>query len=262
MSPTPRRLAAFTCLLFAGLWIFILTGPRAEVRVESKSDTVRVLPRTGMWFHEYRVTMLRALDSASASPNASAAVAAHDRGSGTEPDGEDDTDVAAAPIANPAQFERITLRVTEAQYDGLRTGERLTLQRLPLLSWFAWQREESVMLGFLHALGARTVRYQNPRSIAPTLGSSSGLARVLSVHRIAPKRGLLELAGAGSANQALDIVVVEFWAPRLRTVVRTADVVNARSINDLGPGQVLQMHFDPRMPRVMRLDDGMRSTPP
>ena len=52
---------------------------------------------------------------------------------------------------------------------------------------------------------------------------------------------------------------MEFRAMRVRNVVRTIDVIDAGSIPGLHAGDIVQMHFDPREPRVLRLDDGMRT---
>lgn len=256
MPSTPRRLAAFVSLVLAGFCLLVITSPSGEVRVESKEDAVRVLPRTGLWFHEYRVTVQRA--TGPHFPNQGVAVS----GSAAPADGDDENDASIAEGTSTEPVERYTFRVTEEQYDALRTGERLKASRLRFMSSVAWKSEETSMHGFVRALGARIAQYQSPRFLSPVLGNTPGLARVLSVHRIAPKGGALGRDAAHASNAALDLIVVEFWAPRHRTLVRTADVVNARSIDDLGPGQVLQMHFDPRYPRRMRLDDGMRSTQP
>lgn len=236
MSLTRLRVAGLALATTFALWALMLLGPDHSVRVEARNDRVVVLKRSGLWYHEYTVTVRRAL--------------VRDSGSSV---------VLPSDTVLP---ERSTLRITEAQHDALRTGARLRIHRFPLIKAFAWTVDESVILGFLRALGARTVRYQNPRSISPSPATLSGLARVLSVHRLAPRQSVFGAREGASANSAREIVVVEFWSQRLRTVVRTADVVDAHSIDDLGPGQILQMHYDQRTPRRMRLDDGMRTPEP
>lgn len=260
MIRTPLMLAAAALATFFVLWALMLVGPDFEARVESKTDSVRVLPRSGMWHHQYIVTARRVRGATSAGRV----------GNENDEFGEsDERDERVVPVAatsmDTSAVERVAIRATEAQYDSLRTGARLRVHRLPFFSSFAWVVEESVLLGAMRALGARTARYQNPRAVAPTLGRTSGLARVVSVHRITRKRGVLELAGTSAARAptaSFEVIVVEFWARRHRTLVRTADVVDARSIDDLRPGQILQMHYDQFAPRSMRLDDGMRTNLP
>ena len=57
----------------------------------------------------------------------------------------------------------------------------------------------------------------------------------------------------------MHLVEVEFRAMRVRNVVRTIDVIDAGSIPGLHAGDIVQMHFDPREPKVLRLGDGMRT---
>ncbi|MBC8086942.1 MAG: hypothetical protein H7Z40_06725 [Phycisphaerae bacterium] len=255
MLRTPLKLGAAVVLAFFVLWALMRLGPDFEARLESKSDTVQVLQHSGMWYHQYTVTALRVSDVATAGATAS---------DSDESEGDEIALPVAATSVDTSTVERITIRTTEAQYDSLRIGARMRVHRLPLLSAFAWMVEESVLLGALKALRARTVRYENPRAVAPTLGRTAGLGRVVSVHRITPKRGALESTATGTAltPTSFEVIVVEFWARRHRTLVRTADVVDARSIDDLGPGQILQMHYDQFVPRSMRLDDGMRTNVP
>jgi hypothetical protein len=248
MSFAPRRLAALACVALAVAWLSIAFSPSIDARVESKTDFVRVLSKSGMWYHEYRVSAIRAGDS----------IAVRDGyESLDEIDAENNVARADSTVPPRAAVGRIELRITEAQYDALRTGAMLKIRHLPGLRSFGWPADEAGVVGFVRALGARISRLNIPHAVAPSLGSSSGLARVISVHRVTPGQGVRR-SNAGK-NGALDIIVVEFWSPRLRTLVRTADVVDARSIGDLGPGQILQMHYDARTPRIMRLDDGMRS---
>jgi hypothetical protein len=258
------KLAAATCVAISVLWVVVLMSPSVDVRVESKVDTVKVLSRSGMWYHEYHVTLRRVPDSAQVRASHSMSESERERGRDSGNDGmgaNEEAHAVRAPLDTHA-VDRITIRASEAQYDDLRTGARLRVRRLPLFSSFAWVVDESVMEGLGRALAARMVRFQNPRSVAPSLGSASGLGRVVSVHRVNLKRGALRAGGVNSRDASLDVIVVEFWAPRIRALVRAVDAVDARSIGDLGPGQILQLHYDPRQPRVMRLDDGMRTSQP
>ncbi|GEM_PF-2108251 len=256
MTRSLGKLATALLLAFFVVWALILMGPDFEARVQSKVDMVHVLPRSGMWYHQYTVTARRV--GAVVGPSAESESEEASQGN------EEWTPVAATAVDTSA-LERITFRVTQAQHDAFRTGARLRMHRMAFVSSWVWVVEESVILGALQALGARIVQFQKPRSVAPMLGRESGLARVVSVNRITRARAALESGGAGPASaptMTVEVIVVEFWARRMRTLVRTADVVDARSIGDLGPGQILQMHYDPFSPRVMRLDDGMRTVVP
>lgn len=89
---------------------------------------------------------------------------------------------------------------------------------------------------------------------------TAGLARVIAVHPIERRKSApAEPNPNGDRSRWIHLVEVEFWAQRTRTLVRTIDVIDAGSIPGLHPGDVLQMHFDQRNPRVLRLDDGMRT---
>ena len=244
MRSKPLRIAVSIPVILFVLWAIVLLGPTVEARVESREDSVAVLPRTGMWYHKFEVTV-RPLVSPEAPQVAE-----------TEIDAERDVPVSTSSImGGTVSAERITVRTSQIQHDTLRTGNRVRLHGLPLIPSVKWLVDESILLGAVRAIRARIAALQNPLSISPSPASISGLARVVSVHRISSRR-----AGASVGPTAdIDLIVVEYWAQRLRTLVRSADAVDARSIGDLGPGQILQMHYDPRSPRAMRLDDGMRT---
>ena len=89
----------------------------------------------------------------------------------------------------------------------------------------------------------------------------AGLARVVAVHAVQRRRFLWQKSTRASGDGArwMHLVEVEFWAQRVRNVVRTIDVIDAGSMPGLHAGDIVQMHFDPRDPHVLRLDDGMRT---
>lgn len=242
------RWSGYTSLAIFGIWAVILLGPTTEARVESRSDRIVVLERSGMWFHRYSIVARPKNTAPAAAPEV-------DAGAVAEPTSE---------LSNPQAAQAITsaglhVTVTETQHDALRTGATVRIHHLPVVTSVRWLVEESVLLGAFRALVAHVADLRLPKSVQPSLGSMSGLARVVSVHRVNVRSNAALFKRDQNATKQIDLIVVEFWAQRLRSVVRTADAVDARSIGDLGRGQVLQMHYEPRDPRRMRLDDGMRT---
>lgn len=103
--------------------------------------------------------------------------------------------------------------------------------------------------------------YSPPVAVSPLDVPTSGLARVVAVHYVERRQPFWQKQATdiGDRTRWLHLVEVEFWAPRTRGLVRTIDVIDAGSIPGLHAGDIVQMHYDQREPRVLRLDDGMRT---
>lgn len=123
-----RRTRALLVLLPLVLFLaviplsWLVTGQRVPARVVSKHERVQVLPRTGMWYHEFSVTLQLAPASQSAPSD------------------------AERLVLNPAP--PITLRTTQVQHDELRTGMPVDVLSLSLWQRFSWLGDESVVRAF------------------------------------------------------------------------------------------------------------------
>lgn len=222
----PLRIV-FAAVLVGLLVLCMLTMRTTPARVFAKNERIHVMQSTGQWYHDYSV-LVGVVDSTS-----------HGR---------------------PA--DTLSLTVGGKQYDAARVGAHLRLHQIVGLRRFAWASDSSsAWQTLVWLVEAHVKSYARPAPISPLQTQMAGLARVVAVHSVERRRFFWQKNEKTSNDRShwMHLVEVEFWAPRVRGVVRTIDVIDAGSIPGLHPGDILQMHFDQREPRVLRLDDGMRT---
>ncbi|MEO7361761.1 MAG: hypothetical protein ABI120_15630 [Gemmatimonadaceae bacterium] len=158
--------------------------------------------------------------------------------------------------------DTLSLNVGRNQFDISRVGGRVRLNRIAFAPRVAWVSDSSSSWQTLaRFVEARIKWYANPAPISPLQVQTAGLARVVDVHAVQRRKFFWQKSAEASSDRSrwLHLVEMEYWAPRVRGVVRTIDVIDAGSMPGLHAGDIVQMHFDPRDPRVVRLDDGMRT---
>lgn len=209
--------------------LLALTSRAKPARVLAKTDRVRLMLSTGQWFHNYELLVVKPRDGNAA----------------------------------PGAIDTFTIDAARNLFDAMRIGARVQLNHLPMMPRMAWLSDSSSSLRTIsYFVQSRFKSYSHPEAISPLAVQTAGLARVSAVHSIRRRQPFWRNAqqkGASGSSQWMHLVEVEFWAPRLRTLVRTIDVVDAGSIPGLQPGDIVQMHYDQNEPRTLRLDDGRRT---
>ena len=216
-------MVAFTASLITCGVVLLASEPR-PARVLAKQEHIQVRPSTGQWYHSYDVLI----------------------------------GVRNANAITDSQW----VHVGQTEYDATRTGAHVKLARPAFAKRLSWISDStSKRQSLAHFIAARMKSYSTPIAISPLDVQTSGLARVVAVHSIERRTPFWKKQGPnnGSRSRWLHLVEVEFWAPRTRSLVRTIDVIDAGSIPGLHAGDIVQMHYDQREPRVLRLDDGMRT---
>ena len=199
----------------------LLARRTVSARVLEKQETIRVNKTNGEWQHEFTVRV-------------------------TTPD--------RAPA--PSRRDTVSVTVGRGQYDATRFGAHASISYLAFAPGLAWLLDSASMrTTFARMLDDRRASKRTPTATSPLDAQTAGLARVMHVHRVR----LSSASGSSTVTPWIHLVEVEFWAQRVRSLVRTIDVIDAGSIPGLQPGDVVQMHYDPREPRTMRLDDGART---
>lgn len=207
--------------------LFIATRTSAA-RVLGKDERIHVMASTGQWYHEYQIR-------------------------------------AGIPGNGAKQsfiVDSFTVAASRDQFDATRVGARVRLSRLIFLRQLAWIADSaSALQTFANVVRPHFKSYYSPTAVSPLEAQSAGLARVVAVHSVQRRKPLWQKSESVSPNRSqwMHLVEVEFWAQRVRTLVHTIDVVDAGSIPGLHPSDIVQMHFDQRDPRVLRLDDGRRT---
>lgn len=223
-----RRTFGILLAVVVGVSALVLLPSRVSpARVTSKTDRIIVLPSTGQWYHNYVVHVLVSNEHRTPAP----------------------------------AEDSLSVTVARDVFDAMRTGARVRIGRNAIFPRIRWISDSSSVLQTLKRYArAQLKSYQKPAAISPLAAQTSGLARVVAVHRIQRRKFFWQKSGgAESKTRWLNLVEVEFWAPRIRTLVRSIDVIDAGSIPGLQTGDVLQMHYDQQDPRVVRLDDGRRT---
>lgn len=216
--------AALVCLgLPALVWLGCRNRP---ARVLEKRETIVVNETTGRWHHDYVVRVT----------------------------------IAAGDVSSTRR-DTLSLAVGRNQYDGVRFGSRVSIGTIAFAPGIAWLRDTMSARGTLKAaIDARRTISRDPAPVSPLDAPAAGLARVIRMHRIAlPRNGLSPSSRSTAGVGWIELVEVEFWAQQARALVRTIDVIDAASIPNLQAGDIVQMHYDPREPRTLRLDDGRRT---
>lgn len=211
--------------------LLVLARQSAPARVLSKEERIQVLASTGQWYHEY---MLR--------------VGVRRRN-------------AVSDTVNDAAIDSFVVAVGRDQFDATRVGARTKLNHLAFLSQHSWMSDSTSAVRTVASIIEPHLKYyHHPAPVSPLQAQMAGLARVVSVRSVQRRSFFWQKTkSGGNASQWMHLVEVEFWAQRVRTLVRTIDVIDAGSIPGLHAGDIVQMHFDPRDPRVLRLDDGRRT---
>lgn len=211
--------------------LLVLARQSAPARVLSKEERIQVLASTGQWYHEY---MLRV---------------------GVRRGNVDDD------AANDAAIDSFVVAVGRDQFDATRVGARTKLNYLAFLPKHSWMSDSTSAIRTVASIIEPHLKYyHHPAPVSPLQAQMAGLARVVSVRSVQRRSFFWQKTkSGGDASQWMHLVEVEFWAQRVRTLVRTIDVIDAGSIPGLHAGDIVQMHFDPRDPRVLRLDDGRRT---
>ena len=208
--------------------VCILSVRSVPARVFARNERIHVMRSTGQWYHDYSVVF------------------------GV-------VDTTSSTLGVP---DTLSLKVGRNQFDLSRVGARVRLDRLAFAPRIAWVSDSSSGWQTLaRFFQARIKSYASPAPISPLQVQMAGLARVVAVHAVQRRKFFWQKSGEAFSDRSrwMHLVEVEFWAPRVRGVVRTIDVIDAGSIPGLHVGDIVQMHFDPRDPRVLRLDDGMRT---
>lgn len=197
-------------------------------RVLGKEERIQVLASTGQWYHSYTLRV-----------------------------GE-----RSSNEIGDAGIDSFTVAVGRDRFDATRVGSRTRLNYLAFLPQRAWISDSaSAVRTVANIIEPHFKYYHNPAPVSPLQAQMAGLARVVSVTSVQRRKFFWQKAPSGSMNAAqwMHLVEVEFWAQRARTLVRTIDVIDAGSIPGLHAGDIVQMHFNQRDPRVVRLDDGRRT---
>ena len=205
----------------------VLSTRSVPARVFARNERIHVMPSTGQWYHEYSVVF-----------------------------GVADATASAARAA-----DSVSLIVGRNQFDLSRTGTLVRLNRLAFAPRIAWVSDSASPVQTLrYMVDARIKSYASPAPVSPLQVQMAGLARVVAVHAVQRRKPFWQKSDGPSSDRGwIHLVEVEFWAQRVRSLVRTIDVIDAGSIPGLHAGDIVQMHFDPNDPRLMRLDDGMRT---
>lgn len=207
----------------------LLAASTDAARVLARNEQIVVRPSSGEWKHRYSLVLGIPRDTAS---------------------------------RDHVRMDTVALTVGRAEFDAVRMGARVRVRRAAIvrsITWLAdsapaWQR-------FKRFITARTQSYTKPVAVSPLAVEMAGLARVVNVHAVprATRFWQRDTVSSSDRSRWLHLVEVEFWAPAVRSLVRTIDVIDAGSIPGLHAGDIVQMHYDRREPRLMRLDDGMRT---
>lgn len=156
-----------------------------------------------------------------------------------------------------------SVRVSQAKYDATRIGAHVKLARVAFakqrLSWISDTTSKRQSLAPF--VKARMKSYSSPVAISPVDVSTAGLARVVAVHYIERRKPFWQKQATDNGDRSGWMLLdeVEFFAPPTRNLVRTIDVIDVGSMSGLHAGDIVQMHYGQCNPRVMRLDDGMRT---
>ncbi|MEO7998456.1 MAG: hypothetical protein ABI852_13485 [Gemmatimonadaceae bacterium] len=224
-----RSLWILLVIVLVGVPALILTATRTDAaRVLGKDERIHVMASTGQWYHEYLIR-------------------AGIPGSG----------------ANEGMLvDSFTATTSRNQFDATRVGARVRLSHAAFLRRFSWIADSASRMQTIANIAEPHLKYYyNPSAVSPLAAQTAGLARVVAVHSVQRRKFFWQKSepDAGSPSQWIHLVEVEFWAMRVRTLVHTIDVIDAGSIPGLQPGDIVQMHYDQRDPRVLRLDDGRRT---
>lgn len=184
-----------------------------------KREQIVVNARTGSWYHDYVVRVMSS-------------------------DG----------AATSTQRDTLSIAVGRNQYDAARFGSHVSIGMFAFAKRTAWLRDtSSARATLMAAIDARRTVTRHPEPVSPLDAQTAGLARVVRSHRVQLSSPGKNLVGW------IQLVEVEFWAQRVRSLVRTIDVIDAGSMPNLQAGDIVQMHYDPRDPRTLRLDNGRRT---
>lgn len=207
--------------------LFIATRT-VPARVLGKEERIHVIASTGQWYHDYEIR----------------------------------TGIPGRGMNQGVIVDSFAVSAGRDQFDATRVGARVRLSHVAFLRRFAWIADSLSGMRTIASIAQPHLKhYYSPVAVSPLTAQSAGLARVVAVHSVQRRKFFWQKSAPNSQSQSqwMHLVEVEFWALRVRTMVHTIDVIDAGSIPGLHPGDIVQMHFDQRDPRVLRLDDGRRT---